>query len=56
MTTMVDAPPSSDTSRKAATEAVAKFAPHVLPGPRKTSKAPGTARPVTLCWSVSCGV
>ena len=32
MTTMVDAPPSSDTSRKAPTEAVAEFAPHVLPG------------------------
>ena len=41
MTTIVDAPPSSDTSRKAPTEAVAQFAPHVLRGRARPSKAPG---------------
>jgi hypothetical protein len=38
MTTMVDAPPSSDTARKAPTKAVAQFAPHVLRDRAKTSK------------------
>jgi hypothetical protein len=57
MTTIVDAPPSSDTSRKAPTEAVAQFAPHVLRDRAKTSKTPpGTARPVTICWNVNCDV
>ena len=41
MTTIVDAPPSSDTSRKAPTEAVAQFAPHVLRGRARTSKTLG---------------
>jgi len=40
MTTMVDAPPSSDTARKAPTDVVAEFAPHVLPGLRKDVQSP----------------
>ena len=40
MTTIVDAPPSTGTSRQAPTEGAAQFAPHVLRERAKTSKAP----------------